>query len=289
MITDNVFLFSRFQERRNLGNMDFWTLVDHRHDLVQDIKSETSGNFRELLVALLSRPTEYYAQQLHKAVKGLGTDEKCIIEIMCSLNNQQIRSVREVYEELFKSSLEEDLVDDTSGYFRRLLRSLCTARRNETREIDVEKAKLDAERLHEAGELHLGTDEAVFNEILASRSYPQLLQIFTEYETLTGNTIEKAIENEFSGSIKGALLAIVQCARSKINFYAERLYKSMKGLGTDDKSLIRLVVTHCEVDMVEIKESFLSHYEETLEAFIEDDTSGNYRKALIALVKDEDD
>ncbi|GLH10919.1 Annexin, partial [Gryllus bimaculatus] len=220
-------------------------------DLIDEIKSETSGHFKELLAALLIQPTHYYAHELHRAVKGLGTDETCLIELMCSLNNQQIRN----------------------------------ARRDESREVDVEKAKKDAERLYEAGELILGTDEATFNEILASQSYPQLLQVFLEYENLTGNTIETAIDKEFSGSIREALLAIVKCVRSKIDFYAERFYKSMKGLGTDDKALIRLVVTHCEVDLMSIKESFLLHYEQSLEAFIEDDTSGDYRKALLTLVK----
>ena len=58
------------------------------------------------------------------------------------------------------------------------------------------------------GELRLGTDESVFNAILCSRSYPQLQQIFNEYQRLTGHDIEKAIKNEFSGDIESGLLAI---------------------------------------------------------------------------------
>lgn len=51
-------------------------------------------------------------------------------------------------------------------------------------------------------------------------------------------------------------------------FFAEQLYKSMKGLGTDDSRLIRLVVTRSEVDMGEIKEAFKEEYNESLEDFI---------------------
>jgi len=58
------------------------------------------------------------------------------------------------------------------------------------------------------GELRFGTDESTFNAILCSRSYPQLQQIFIEYQRVTGHEIEKAIKSEFSGDIESGLLAI---------------------------------------------------------------------------------
>ena len=39
----------------------------------------------------------------------------------------------------------------------------------------------------------------------------------------------------------------VMCVRSRPDYFAEQLYKSMKGMGTDDDTLVRLVVTRCEV------------------------------------------
>ena len=40
---------------------------------------------------------------------------------------------------------------------------------------------------------------------------------------------------------------IVRYARDPHSYFAERLYKSMKGAGTDDATLIRLIVTRSEV------------------------------------------
>lgn len=43
---------------------------------------------------------------------------------------------------------------------------------------------------------------------------------------------------------------------------------SLQGLGTDDQDLIRIIVSRCEVDLVDIKVEFQSKYHKTLGSFI---------------------
>ena len=50
-------------------------------------------------------------------------------------------------------------------------------------------------------------------------------------------------------SLPPPLPPLVLCARGRPGFFAERLYKSMKGLGTDDSTLIRIVVSRSEVSL----------------------------------------
>ncbi|NXE53330.1 ANXA7 protein, partial [Dromaius novaehollandiae] len=76
----------------------------------------------------------------------------------------------------------------------------------------------------------------------------------------------------------------VQCALNRPAFFAERLYHSMKGAGTDDSTLIRIVVTRSEIDLVQIKQMFTQMYQKTLAAMIASDTSGDYRRLLLAIV-----
>jgi len=45
----------------------------------------------------------------------------------------------------------------------------------------------------------------------------------------------------------GHCVVTVHYIRDPNSYYAERLYKSMKGAGTDDRSLIRLIVSRSEV------------------------------------------
>lgn len=142
------------------------------------------------------------------------------------------------------------------------------AHRDETEHTDQESAYKDAQTLLRAGELFHGTDESTFNAILCQRNRSQLRLIFDEYEKLTGHNFETAIENEFSGTAKDTLIDLVYCIRNKIDYMAERLYKSMAGMGTDDRTLIRLVVSRSEIDLQEIKEAFQRKYEKSLADFI---------------------
>ncbi|CAI5446737.1 unnamed protein product [Caenorhabditis angaria] len=258
--------------------------VMYGKDLIKELKGELHGDFEDLIIALMDAPAVYDAKQLHKAMEGLGTKESVLIEIMTSRTNQQIQEIKQAYQALYRRDLERDLIGETSGHFKRLLISLCAGGRDESNYVDGLRANQDARKLYQAGEKRLGTDESAFNAILASQNFNQLRMVFEEYQKVANHQIEKAIESEFSGDIRDGLLAIIAVIRNRPAYFAKLLHDSMKGIGTRDTDLIRLVVTRAEYDMADIRNAFQALYRTSLENMIKGDCSGAYKDGLIALV-----
>jgi len=120
--------------------------------------------------------------------------------------------------------------------------------------------------------------------VLCTRSYPQLKATFEQYRTQTGKGILDTIKREMSGALEEGFSAIVNFAWDPIWFYAERLYKSMKGAGTNDAQLIRVMVTRSEVDLKLISQAFHKQYGKFLADFIKDDCAGDYRRLLLGIL-----
>jgi annexin A7/11 len=142
----------------------------------------------------------------------------------------------------------------------------------------------DAKKLHSAGEGKWGTDESVFNMILATRSWPHLRMVFHEYERLTGYAFERAVQREFSGDVETGMLAIVKCAKNRAQYYAERLHQSLAGLGTKDNDLIFIMVSRADIDLGSIANEYQKMYNKALAKDISGDTSGDYKKVLLGLL-----
>ncbi|NWX37970.1 ANXA8 protein, partial [Notiomystis cincta] len=252
-------------------------------DLIESLKSELSGNFERLIVGLMYPPFKYDAKELYDAMKGVGTREGAIIEILASRTKAQIKEIIKAYKE-YGSDLEQDIKSETSGYLEQILVCLLQGERdNATLYVDTALALQDAETLFAAGEKIRGTDEIQFITILCKRSATHLMKVFEEYQKLAGKSIEDSIKSETRGSLEDAMLAIVKCTRNIHCYFAERLYHALKGAGTDDGTLIRVMVSRSEVDLNLIKPEFKRLAGKSLSSMILDDTSGDYKTALMNL------
>jgi len=178
--------------------------------------------------------------------------------------------------------LEKELSDD----FKHMMVAVAQAARHEDENVNADKAKEDAAALHEAGELKFGTDESAFTSVLVRNNYAQLRAVNEAYLELAGKSLEEVVDSELSGDMHRAAKTILTIAlKGSDKFWAERLHESMSGLGTDDKALINIIVLRSEIDLGNIKQEFESLYGESLEAWVEGECSGDYKKIMVGLIK----
>ncbi|KAJ3037379.1 hypothetical protein HDV00_001745 [Rhizophlyctis rosea] len=253
-------------------------------DLEKDLEKECSGKFKHVMTLLLYAQPKLDAVFLEKAMKGLGTDEDALIEILTGRTNTEINDIKAAYQFLYNKDLEKEVKSETSGHFAKLLTAtLQGARDNQQANWNVQD---DVDALYKAGIGKVGTDESVFISILVTRPVPHLRQVFEAYYDKHNEEIEESIKKEFSGDVEKALLSLVASIRSRSWWIASLFEKSMAGLGTRDHQLIRLTVRHRDADvMKEIKQAYQQQFGKDLYHRVQGETSGDYRKALQAIIK----
>ncbi|KAK2167200.1 hypothetical protein LSH36_31g03026 [Paralvinella palmiformis] len=234
-------------------------------DMEQELKSELGGDFEEAVVALITPPRVYDAKQLKEAVKGAGTNEDTLIEILITRSNDEIEEIKAIYKEEFDSELLDDVQSDTSGYIKRLLFSQCNASRNEDSEgVDDGLAGEEAQEIYDAGEGQCGTDEAAISRVFCLRSWSQLRATFDAYAAIADKDIRDVVKSETSGSLKDAYLAIG---------------RSLKKIGH--------FLHNFRIDLEDVKTAFEAEYEQSLADFVESDCGGDYKRLLLSIINHE--
>lgn len=101
----------------------------YKRDLMKDLNEELDGvldkvfysDFRNAVLALFETPVDYDVQQLHKAMKGIGTNEDTLIEILVTRPSKMLKQVKERYAELYEIELEKAIKSETSDDVKRLM------------------------------------------------------------------------------------------------------------------------------------------------------------------------
>ena len=252
-------------------------------DLIDDLKSELHGKFEDAMVALFTEPIEYDADQLRASMKGMGTNEDTLIEIIGSRTPQQLMAIKNVYKQKYKRDLEQDVQKETSGTLRHILISLLQGKRSVNTNPNQAQCAQIAQEIYQAGEAKMGTDESIFNKYFCSLSPHELACVAQNYHKLTGHTILQAIDKEFHGDSKKAFRTIIYATLSPSEYFATRVNDAIKGWGTKDHLLIRILISRDEVDMPQIKQYYKQLYGKDMVQAVKSDISGDYQKLMIEL------
>ncbi|KAJ9152997.1 hypothetical protein P3X46_026492 [Hevea brasiliensis] len=277
-------LAHRAASQRDDIQQEFETL--YSYDLKKELSSELHGNLKKALLLWMQTPMERDITTLKQALTGHipHPELKIATEIICSRTSSQIRQIKQAYTSTYDTYLEIDVEAHASGNHKQLMLAYLSTTRYEGPEIDRVLVENDAKAMHKSGEKKFGMDERVLIQIFSERSKAHLVALDSAYHKMYGRELRKAIKREASGHFKHALLTILQCAHNPAKYFATVLRKAMKGLGTKDTTLIRVVVTRAEVDMQQIKEEYQKLYKKPLIDAVRLETLGHYRTFLLSLL-----
>nr|XP_044599700.1 annexin A13 isoform X2 [Equus asinus] len=238
--------------------------------LESDVKGDTSGNLKKILVSLLQANRDERgdvdkdlagqdAKDLYDAGEGRwGTEELAFNEVLAKRSHKQLRATFQAYQ-----------MNRDQRQLTLLSPGLCAW-----------SCVDGAGRLLQV--LTLFSHD--WGRGWSFWGWPSLVIPIETHTHLIGKDIEEAIEAETSGDLQKAYLTLVRCARDHQGYFADRLYKSMKGAGTDEETLIHIIVTRAEVDLQGIKAKFQEKYQKSLSDMVHSDTSGDLQKLLVALL-----
>ena len=256
----------------------------YQKKLHDEFKNELTGNFQEAVISLFFTPIDFDCYHLYKATKGFGTNEDTLIEIIASRSNEELIKIKQRYPELYGKDLVKLIENETSGFFRKILLKLLEANRPNNPYPDERQCGESAKRLFDASEKKKDVWQETFLYMFTQKSREELTLISQIYYKWYSKTLFEVIESLFSGDTKRAFKAIVYSLISPSEYFAYRIHKAIKGLGTNDTILIRVVVSRDEVDIFRIKRYFKQLYQKDMYDAIKDDVSGDYKNLLLELI-----
>ena len=253
-------------------------------DLIEDLEKYIKSDLKDTLVSIYKDPIEYDTDLLYKAMKGIGTNDEILIEVISFRDFERLSKIKEKFKEKYGKELIAEVKSETSGSYRTTLINLLEKDRSHNKNPDLETCKNISEELYKAGEGKIGTNDDVFVKYWSTLSGEELALVGKEYHKNHSKTLVDVVENEISGDLKQLFINILYSLISPSEFFARQINKAIKGVGTNDTILIRSIVSRMDIDMNKIKKYYKKLFNVDMAKDVEGDTSGNYQKLLLALI-----
>uniref|UniRef100_A0A669DUZ4 Annexin n=1 Tax=Oreochromis niloticus TaxID=8128 RepID=A0A669DUZ4_ORENI len=210
---------------------------------------------------------------LRKAMEGLGTTEKTLIDVLTQRSNPQRQLIAKAYEKATGRTLIDDLKGDTRGDFEDLLVALV-----------MPPALYDCHEVIKAMK-GAGTTESTLTEIFASRSNKQIRELSEAYLAKTGRSMIQDLQSEVSGDYGKALLVQQYCTHTSSESMQALYEAGEKKWGTDEGKFIDIL---CHRSVPQLRQTLIEYKnisKKTLQESIKSEMSGNLEKLLVAVVK----
>lgn len=222
---------------------------------------------------------------LKRAAKGVGTDERMVVSILCTRTKDQIERIDLAFRQKHNRTLKDYIQREMGGNLQTFLTY-----------TQMAEEEFDALQLYEAFK-GIGCNKAIVVEILTTRSWPRLQAARRYYEQRYDAGLLDRIRSELGGSLAYLCVRLLEGARGhaeegknlveSAEFVADELYKGGAARwGTDEKAFIDVLTKYNLAEIREIGAAYEKKRSTSLEAAIKSEFSGDLETALIALIND---
>jgi len=121
--TDDSAFIQIFTSRSSyhLQAVDKYYRQNRNKSVLDAIRSETSGDFMEVLLACCKTPEIYFAERLHSAIAGVGTNDEVLVYVIAVTEKPVLQGIARQYATMYGHFLEGAMKGDTSGHYKDLL------------------------------------------------------------------------------------------------------------------------------------------------------------------------
>ena len=250
-------------------------IASYGTELSKELDSVLSGDAKDLILGLMKTPVEFDAEKLNISMKGLGTDEETLSEIIATRSSRHLVKVREKYSELYNESLDDAIKGDTSKYYRNILIAMIQGGRSDNPYPDSQRMKDIVNQLKDDNE----NLQENFVSYLVNCSYGEICTICREYEKAYGKNILEGIKDKFGKDEYNFFKMLLHYISDPGRFFAEKIHEF------NNKDLIRIIISRSEENMDEIRDAYKELYNTELIDDIKNKTNGDFQLGLTILAQ----
>ncbi|CAG9531224.1 unnamed protein product [Cercopithifilaria johnstoni] len=219
--------------------------------LMDDVRDELGGFFLDTISSLFI-PTHFYlANLLHQ-----------------SLN--QMKAIRNAYRIAFRNTLECDIAIKIEGIFGVMLQLLlCSPRNEQISENDMLIEKhVDLIIKDSDGIEEISHNVVLFEKLFIGHSWRHIAAVIDKIDTKLGGNgyfrTQIIYNRNIPSDIKNMLHTIVKISHNTQWYFAEKLYNALCSSKPDHETIIRIIVSRSEIDLLDICYEYRKHYRHSL-------------------------
>ncbi|KAF9883629.1 hypothetical protein FE257_003136 [Aspergillus nanangensis] len=222
------------------------------------------------------------ADALRKAMKGFGTDEKALIQVLANLDPLQMAAVKSTYTNHLGRDLIKDVKSETGSYLRQGL-----------------VAVIEGPLAHDASSARdavqgMGTKEWLLDDVLLGRSNADISAIKSAYEHTYRRSLQKDVEGDLSFKTLSLFNLILRASRHEESFpvdprtieeEARAIHSATASMRNNVEEVCSIFARSSDNELRAINQAFNNRYHASLEKHIEKEFSGHMKDALLHMLR----